>query len=82
MLTNLGRWGSPAIRYRTGDQVRAARALLVRAHARENRRRIRRVDDMVVVRGVNVFPSAIESVVRRFPARRVPDRGRGRSAGW
>ena len=26
-----------------------------------------RVDDMVVVRGVNVFPSAIENVMREFP---------------
>ena len=26
-----------------------------------------RVDDMVVVRGVNVYPSAIEAVVREFP---------------
>ena len=27
-----------------------------------------RVDDMLVVRGVNVFPSALEGIVRRFPA--------------
>jgi phenylacetate-CoA ligase len=27
-----------------------------------------RVDDMLVVRGVNVFPSALEGIVRRFPS--------------
>ena len=27
-----------------------------------------RLDDMLIVRGVNVFPAAIEGVVRRFPA--------------
>ena len=27
-----------------------------------------RVDDMLIVRGVNVFPSALEGIVRRFPA--------------
>jgi phenylacetate-CoA ligase len=26
-----------------------------------------RVDDMIVIRGVNVFPSAIENVMREFP---------------
>ena len=26
-----------------------------------------RVDDMLIVRGVNVFPSALEGIVRRFP---------------
>ncbi len=26
-----------------------------------------RVDDMIVVRGVNIYPSAVEAVVRQFP---------------
>jgi phenylacetate-CoA ligase len=68
VLTNLGRWGMPVIRYRTGDRVTAARGTcscgrtllkLVGGIAG-------RVDDMVTVRGVNVFPSAIEAIVRRF----------------
>jgi phenylacetate-CoA ligase len=68
VLTNLGRWGTPVIRYRTGDRVTAARGAcscgrtlmkLVGGIAG-------RVDDMVTVRGVNVFPSAIEAIVRRF----------------
>ena len=68
VLTNLGRWGSPAIRYRTGDRVRA-----VRGPCRCGRTLVKleggilgRVDDMLIVRGVNVFPSALEGVVRRF----------------
>jgi phenylacetate-CoA ligase len=68
VLTNLGRWGSPAIRYRTGDRVRAVRGpcgcgrTLVKLEGGV----LGRVDDMVIVRGVNVFPSALEGVVRRF----------------
>ena len=68
VLTSLGRWGAPVFRYRTGDLVRAARPeqgpcrfLWLRDGI------IGRADDMVVVRGVNVFPSSIEAVVRRFP---------------
>jgi len=69
VLTNLGRWGSPVIRYRTGDRVRAVRGacacgrtLVKLAGGIQGR-----VDDMVTVRGVNVFPSAIEGIVRGFP---------------
>jgi phenylacetate-CoA ligase len=68
VLTNLGRWGMPVIRYRTGDRVRAVRGtcscgrtLLKLAGGIAGR-----VDDMVTVRGVNVFPSAIEAIIRRF----------------
>jgi phenylacetate-CoA ligase len=68
VLTSLGRWGAPVFRYRTGDLVRAERPadgpcrfLWLREGI------IGRADDMVVVRGVNVFPSSIEAVVRRFP---------------
>ena len=68
VLTNLGRWGMPVIRYRTGDRVTA-----VRGRCSCGRTLVKlaggiagRVDDMVTVRGVNVFPSAIEAIVRRF----------------
>ena len=69
VLTNLGRYGSPVIRYRTGDRVRA-----VRGRCACGRTLVKlaggiqgRVDDMVIIRGVNVFPSALEGIVRRFP---------------
>jgi phenylacetate-CoA ligase len=68
VLTNLGRWGMPVVRYRTGDRVTA-----VRETCQCGRTLVKlaggiagRVDDMVTVRGVNVFPSAIEAIVRRF----------------
>jgi len=68
VLTNLGRAGSPVIRYRTGDLVQPSYEtcpcgrpfVLLRGGV------LGRVDDMVVVRGVNVYPSAVENVVREF----------------
>jgi phenylacetate-CoA ligase len=69
VLTNLGRVGMPVIRYRTGDRVRLSDTpcacgrsfLLLESGV------IGRVDDVIIIRGVNVFPSAIENIVRRFP---------------
>lgn len=68
VLTNLGRTGSPAIRYRTGDRVRLAEAPCAcgRTFLRLEGGILGRLDDMLIVRGVNVFPSAIEGIVRRF----------------
>jgi phenylacetate-CoA ligase len=70
VLTNLGRVGSPLLRYRTGDRVRVARTPCAcgRTFLRLDGGILGRVDDMLIVRGVNVFPSAIEGIVRRFPA--------------
>lgn len=68
VLTNLGRDGSPVLRYRTGDRVRLSteRCACGRTFARMVGGVLGRADDMLVVRGMNVFPSAIEDVVRRF----------------
>jgi len=68
VLTNLGRRGSPLIRYRTGDQVRLIRNRCAcgRWFARLEGGILGRVDDMFVVRGNNVFPSAVEGVIREF----------------
>ena len=77
-LTNLGRWGAPVLRYRSGDRVRLGTGACPcgRTFARLEGGILGRVDDMLVVRGVNVFPSALEGIVRRFAAGgRVPDRG-------
>jgi len=65
VLTNLGRLGSPLIRYRTGDWVRPERG--PDGHMRFVGGIIGRADDMIYLRGNNVYPSAIESIVRRFP---------------
>ena len=72
ILTTLGRTGSPLLRYRTGDLVRAqvreagkacacGRHILALAGGI-----VGRADDMIVVRGVNVYPTAVESIVRKF----------------
>jgi phenylacetate-CoA ligase len=73
VLTTLGRAGAPVIRYRTGDLVRPrwAAAEDVAAGAcpwvRLEGGILGRVDDMLVVRGVNIFPGAIDDIVRGFP---------------
>jgi phenylacetate-CoA ligase len=73
VLTTLGRSGAPVIRYRTGDVVRPtwASATDVAAGAcpwvRLDGGILGRTDDMLVVRGVNVFPHAIDEIVRGFP---------------
>jgi phenylacetate-CoA ligase len=70
VLTNLGRAGSPVFRYRTGDRVRLTEAPCAcgRTFRRLEGGILGRLDDMLIIRGVNVFPSAIEGIVRRFPA--------------
>jgi phenylacetate-CoA ligase len=67
-LTNLGRWGAPVLRYRSGDRVRLGTSGCAcgRTFARLEGGILGRVDDMLIVRGVNVFPSALEGIVRRF----------------
>jgi phenylacetate-CoA ligase len=69
VITNLGRTGSPLFRYRTGDLVVAdtdpcpcGRHLL-----RLKGGILGRLDDMVTIRGNNVFPSSIEGILREFP---------------
>jgi phenylacetate-CoA ligase len=68
VVTNLGRWGSPLIRYRTGDQVRIVRGKCDcgRWYARLEGGILGRIDDMIIVRGNNVFPPAVEAVLRGF----------------
>jgi phenylacetate-CoA ligase len=68
VITNLGRVGMPVIRYRTGDQVRLNREPCAcgRTFVRMEGGIIGRIDDMLTVRGVNVFPSALEAIIRDF----------------
>ena len=66
VITNLGRGAWPVIRYRTGDLVRVRR---VPSGTTKDRLLLEggilgRVDDMVTVRGVGIYPSAIENIVR------------------
>jgi phenylacetate-CoA ligase len=68
VITNLGRPGFPVIRYRTGDLVRLnlSPCECGRTFARFDGGLLGRSDDMVTIRGVNVYPTAIENVIRQF----------------
>ena len=67
VLTTLTNQAMPIIRYRTRDLTR-----LLPGTARPGMRRIQKVtgrsDDMMIVRGVNVFPTQIEELIFRLPA--------------
>jgi phenylacetate-CoA ligase len=66
VLTPLRRTGFPVLRYRTGDVVVAADERCTAGH--DDRWLpggiVGRTDDMVVIRGMNVYPSSIEEAVR------------------
>jgi phenylacetate-CoA ligase len=67
VLTTLGRTGSPLLRYRTGDLVKPALATVCQCGRSELALEggiLGRTDEMVVVRGVNVYPSAVEEIIR------------------
>ena len=68
VVTNLGRTASPIIRYRTGDIVvrRIGPCACGRTWARLEGGILARADDMVNIRGVNVYPAGIEAVVRHI----------------
>lgn len=79
VITNLGRWGSPLIRYRTGDRVRAdvrrdaAPDQPGNANGELSLLRLEggilgRLDDMLTIRGNNFYPSALEDIIRQFAA--------------
>lgn len=69
VLTHLDKRATPLVRWWTGDVVvrDAAPCACGRTHARLTGGVRGRADDMLVVRGVNVFPSAVEDIVRRAP---------------
>lgn len=68
LLTTLTRTGSPLIRYRTGDLVCAvAEETDPSDYLGLDGGIIGRADDMVIIRGVNIFPSAVDALIRRFP---------------
>lgn len=65
VLTTLHRLGGPMLRYRTGDLVKKVYAedggLCLEGGI------LSRLDDMIAVRGVNIYPTAVDAVLRRFP---------------
>ena len=64
VLTTLGRYGSPLLRYRTGDFVMP---VAYEEHFALRGGVLSRTDDMVVIRGINIHPSSIDAIVRSFP---------------
>jgi phenylacetate-CoA ligase len=70
VLTTLGRTSSPLIRYRTGDLVRESSAPADDEGRHEMALQggiLGRVDDMVLVRGVNLYPAAVENLMLSLP---------------
>jgi phenylacetate-CoA ligase len=68
ILTTLGRLGAPVIRYQTSDLVRPVWSsdtdngfVLLDGGV------LGRADDMVIVRGMNIYPTAIEQILHSFP---------------
>lgn len=68
VFTTLDKWGMPMIRYRTRDltSLNYATCECGRTAVRMGKI-LGRSDDMMIIRGVNVFPSQIESVLLEFP---------------
>jgi phenylacetate-CoA ligase len=68
VFTTLDRRATPLLRYRTRDLAFVYKGL---CKCRRTHRRLSRItgrtDDMLIVNGVNVFPSQIEEVIMRIP---------------
>jgi len=69
VLTNLGRWGSPLLRYRTGDlaRIESEPCPCGRMEQRLKDGILGRTDDMIHIRGNNLYPSAVEALIRQVP---------------
>lgn len=69
VITNLGRGAMPVIRYRTGDlvEITTKPCPCGRSFARIRGGVLGRADDMMIVRGVNLYPSAIDNLIRSIP---------------
>lgn len=66
VITNLGRAGMPVVRYRTGDLVEMITEVCPcgRTFSRIKGGVLGRADDMIIVRGVNLYPGAIDNLMR------------------
>jgi phenylacetate-CoA ligase len=66
VLTHLVNRSAPLLRFRTRDHVRMSVGKCACGRTSPRVRCIGRTDDMLIVRGVNVFPSAVREVVNEF----------------
>ncbi len=69
VITNLGRIGMPVIRYRTGDYVKlkSAPCECGSQHRTLDGGVIGRLDNAIIIRGLNVYPATIENIILKFP---------------
>ena len=66
VLTHLKHRAAPLVRFRTRDHVRVRSTACPCGRPGPRIRCVGRTDDMLIVRGVNVFPSAVREVVNEF----------------
>ncbi len=66
VLTHLRHQAAPLLRFRTRDHVELWTSLCTCGRTAPRVRCLGRTDDMLIVRGVNVFPSALRDIVQRF----------------
>jgi len=69
VLTHLAHQAAPLLRFRTRDHVSVRTGACPCGRTGPRVRCIGRTDDMLIVRGVNVFPSAVREVVNQFTPR-------------
>jgi phenylacetate-CoA ligase len=69
VLTHLRHRAAPLLRFRTRDHVTAKTSPCPCGRTGPRVRCVGRTDDMLIVRGVNVFPSAVRDVVAAFAPR-------------
>lgn len=69
VYTALDREASPLLRFRTGDHVEVTDTDCRCGRTGYKIRCVGRTDDMLIVKGVNVFPSAVQDVVTSFEPR-------------
>lgn len=69
VITNLGRIGMPVIRYRTGDYVKlkSEPCQCGSQHRILEGGVIGRIDNAIIIRGLNVYPATIENIILKFP---------------
>jgi phenylacetate-CoA ligase len=66
VLTHLRHQAAPLLRFRTRDHVEVKTSPCTCGRTGPRVRCVGRTDDMLIVRGVNVFPSAVREVVNKF----------------
>lgn len=66
VFTHLTREASPLVRFRSGDRIRVMTSPCACGRTSYRMLYIGRIDDMLNVRGVNLFPTAVKSVVEQF----------------